>query len=97
MSATDVKITGMQRVPRWVLHAIESKIADCEFALRERSRMVNRVSPYFLRETAKQLAWARDLIREHGKIRTEFWYDLPPHTRKKANTATGRRSCGSLT
>ncbi len=92
MSVTNVKVTGTERVPRRVLQAIEAKIGDCEFMLRERSRTPSSASSYFLRETAKQLAWARELIREHGNIRTEFWYDLPPHTRKQSRAAAGRRS-----
>ena len=81
--AKEINMEGRESVPRWVLHAIESKLGDSEFALRQRSHAPATATSYFLLETSKQLAWARELIREHGKIQTEFWYDLPPYARKK--------------
>ncbi|MDR3456045.1 MAG: hypothetical protein P4N60_01255 [Verrucomicrobiae bacterium] len=74
---------GEEKIPRWVLHAIEQHLGDCEFRLRRQSKNPETTSAYFLRENAKQLLWLRELVRAHGKIKTEFWYDLPPYAAKK--------------
>ena len=74
---------GEEKMPRWVLHAIEQRLGACEFKLRQQSKNPGATSAHFLRENAKQLLWLRELVRAHGKIKTEFWYDLPPYAAKK--------------
>jgi hypothetical protein len=81
--AGEINMEGEEKVPRWVLHAIEQRLGDCEFRLRQQSKAPATTSAYFLRETSKQLLWLRELVRAHGKIKTEFWYDLPPYAAKK--------------
>jgi hypothetical protein len=88
---SNIRMSGRESVPRWVLHGIESKVADCEFMLRERSRHPAEVTAYFLRQVAKNLAFVRALVREHGKIETEFWYDVPPHTKGKRKSGSPER------
>jgi hypothetical protein len=85
-----IKMSGRESVPRWVLHGIESKVADCEFMLRERSHDPSQVTAYFLRQVAQNLAFVRELVREHGNIKTEFWYDLPPYTKRKSKAASSK-------
>jgi hypothetical protein len=64
------------------LHGVESKVADCEFVLRQWSRDPSGITVYKLRQVAANAALVRELLRKYGKIRTEFWYDLPPYKRK---------------
>jgi hypothetical protein len=79
----EINMEGDERVPRWVLHAIESKIAASEFRFRQQVRDPASTTAYFLKQTAKDLAWARELVRAHGKVKTEFWFDLPPYAGRK--------------
>jgi len=81
--AGEINTEGEEKIPRWVLHAIEQRLGDCEFRLRQQSKNPGATSAYFLRENAKQLLWLRELVRAHGQIKTEFWYDLPPYAAKK--------------
>jgi hypothetical protein len=81
--AGEIKMEGDEKIPRWVLHALDSHLGDCEYRLRQQSKNSETTSAYFLKENAKQLLWLRELVRAHGKIKTEFWYDLPPHAARK--------------
>ena len=77
------KFSGHEKIPRWILYEIEGKVAGCEFALRQRIKYPSSITSYFLEQHAKFLSWVRQLLREHARIDTTYWYDLPPHTRRK--------------
>jgi|GEM_PF-4451496 len=74
---------GEEQIPVWVLRALDSRLAGCEWAIRDQAKRPQETSAYFLREMSKQLLFLRELVRTHGKLTTVYMYDLPPYTAKK--------------
>ena len=81
--AEDKKYEGVEKMPRWVLEGLNHRLGACEFAIRQQAKNPTKTTAYFLREMSKQLVWLRELVRAHGKVKTEFDFDLPPHGARK--------------